>query len=255
MRDNTDDSPLAVSAPPSGRPPAGASQSGGHAPSGRPDWFTVLAFAVLIAALVRAIWFTPPDMLQGEAQKIFYIHLPFAWVSFLAFGLTALAGVFWLFVKDQRLDRFAEASAEVGVIFNTGVLISGPLWGKPIWGAWWVWDARLTMTLFLWFLFIGYLVLRGAITERAARARFSAVVSILGALLIPFIHLSVYLFRTQHPMPIVANPEGIQMPPVMAVTLFFALFAFTLLYVALVRSRVALGRERDALEDAATEER
>jgi heme exporter protein C len=152
----------------------------------------MLAAVVLMAtALSRAIWFTPAERLQGLAQKIFYVHLPSAWVAFLAFGLTAIAGGVWLFIKDARLDRFAESSAEVGVIFTTGVLISGPLWGKPIWGAWWVWDARLTLTLFLWFLYLGYLVLRSAVDDREARARYSAVVGILGALLIPFIHLSV----------------------------------------------------------------
>lgn len=215
----------------------------------------MLAAVVLMAtALSRAIWFTPAERLQGLAQKIFYVHLPSAWVAFLAFGLTAIAGGVWLFIKDARLDRFAESSAEVGVIFTTGVLISGPLWGKPIWGAWWVWDARLTLTLFLWFLYLGYLVLRSAVDDREARARYSAVVGILGALLIPFIHLSVYLFRTQHPTPIVANTVGIQMPAVMITTLFLSLGAFTVLYLALVRQRMALAAERDALHDLSTQE-
>jgi heme exporter protein C len=220
-----------------------------HARRPGPDWFLLVALAAMAGAFVRAIWFTPPERLQGYAQKIFYIHVPSAWVGFLAFALTALAGAFWLFLKDPRLDRFAESSAEVGVIFTTGVLVSGPLWGKPIWGAWWVWDARLTLTLFLWFLYLGYLVLRGVVPEREMRARYSAIVGILGAVLIPFIHLSVYLFNTQHPMPVVANPAGIQMPGVMVKTFFLALGAFTLLYVALVRSRYALAAERDALDD------
>lgn len=219
------------------------------------DWFFWLAVLAMAGAFVRAIWFTPPERLQGYAQKIFYVHVPSAWVGFLAFGLTAIAGGVWLFLKDPRLDRFAESSAEVGVVFTTGVLVSGPLWGKPIWGAWWVWDARLTLTLFLWFLYLGYLVLRGAVDDRMARARYSAVLGILGALLIPFIHLSVYLFNTQHPMPVVANPTGVQMPGVMLTTLFLALGAFTLLYIALVRVRIALAAERDALDEAATAER
>lgn len=216
----------------------------------------MLAAVLLMAtALTRAIWFTPAERLQGLAQKIFYVHLPSAWVAFLAFGLTAIAGGVWLFIKDARLDRFAESSAEVGVIFTTCVLVSGPLWGKPIWGAWWVWDARLTLTLFLWFLYLGYLVLRSAVDDREARARYSAVVGILGALLIPFIHLSVYLFRTQHPTPIVANTAGIQMPAVMIKTLFLSLGAFTVLYLALVRQRMALASERDALHELSTAER
>ncbi len=217
------------------------------------DWLGLAAALAMLGAFVRAIYFTPPERLQGYAQKIFYIHVPSAWIAFLAFGLTAFAGAYWLFLKDERLDRFAEASAEVGVVFTTGVLVTGPLWGKPIWGTWWVWDARLTSTLFLWFLFLGYLVLRGAVEDRDARARYSAVVGILGALLIPFIHLSVYLFRTQHPMPVVANPTGVQMPWVMVKTLLLALGAFTLTYIALVRARMALAAERDALLDRAGE--
>ena len=214
------------------------------------DWLLLVATLAVVGAYVRAIWFTPPELLQGQAQKIMYVHVPAAWVAFLSFGLTALAGAFWLFLKDARLDRFAESSAEVGVVSTTVVLITGPIWAKPIWGTWWVWDARLSLTLFLWFLFLGYMVLRGAIAERDARARYSAVVGILGALLIPFIHLSVYLFNTMHPRPIVANTAGIQMPPVMVKTFFLALFAFTLLYVAFVRVRYAIATERDALEDA-----
>jgi heme exporter protein C len=137
------------------------------------------------------------------------------------------------------------------VIFTTAVLVTGPLWGKPVWGTWWTWDARLTGTLFLWFVYLGYLVLRSAVDEREMRARYSAILGILGALLIPFIHLSVYLFRTLHPLPVVANTSGIQMPPVMIKTFFLAFFAFTALYIAFVRVRMALATDRDALDDAA----
>lgn len=221
------------------------------APPRRLDPIAVLAALAVAGAYTRAIWFTPPERIQGYAQKILYVHAPAAWVAFLAFGLTAIAGAGWLFLKDERLDRFAESSAEVGVVFTTAVLVTGPLWGRPIWGTWWTWDARLTLTLFLWFVYVGYLVLRGAVAGRESRARASAVLGILGALLIPFIHLSVYLFRTLHPMPVVARPEGPTMPPVMLTTFFLCFFAFTLLYVALVRARVAYAADRDALEDAA----
>ena len=221
------------------------------APARGPHALSLVALAAVAAAYVRAIWFTPPEAVQGYAQKILYVHAPAAWVAVLAFGLTALAGAFWLFLKDPRLDRFAESSAEVGVVFTTAVLTTGPLWGRPIWGTWWTWDARLTLTLFLWFVYVGYLVLRGVIPEREQRARYAAVLGILGALLIPFIHLSVYLFRTLHPLPVVARTDGPQMPPVMLITFFGCFAAFTLLYVAFVRARMALAAERDALEDAA----
>jgi heme exporter protein C len=126
----------------------------------------------------------------------------------------------------------------------TVVLITGPMWGKPIWGTWWTWDARLTLTLFIWFVFLGYLILRGAIEDHGTRARYSAVLGVLGALLVPFIHLSVYLFRTLHPQPIVLKPSAPSLPPEMLVTLLLSFGVFTLLYVGFVMQRYALG-DRD----------
>jgi heme exporter protein C len=212
------------------------------------DWLFVVAVLLVAATFVRAIWFTPLEALQGAAQKIFYVHAPAAWVAFLAFGIVALTSALYLWLKDPRLDRVAESSAEVGVVFTTVVLTTGPLWGKPIWGTWWTWDARLTLTLFLWFIYVGYLVLRGAIEDVQMRARYSAVLGILGALLIPFIHLSVYLFRTLHPMPIVMKPSAPSLPPEMLKTLLLAFLSFTVLYAALLRARVRLAVERAALE-------
>jgi heme exporter protein C len=130
----------------------------------------------------------------------------------------------------------------------TVVLITGPMWGKPIWGTWWTWDARLTLTLFLWFVFVGYLILRGAIDDAATRARYSAVLGVLGALLVPFIHLSVYLFRTLHPMPIVLKPGRPSLPGSMLVTLAMSILSFSLLFVALLRARYRLAETLDALE-------
>ena len=211
------------------------------------DWLVAVAALAVAGTYVRAIYFTPPEALQGEAQKIFYVHAPSAWVAFLAFGIVALASVLYLWLKDPRLDLVAESSAEVGVVFTTVVLISGPLWGKPIWGTWWTWDARLTLTLFLWFIHVGYLILRGAIEEPGMRARYSAVLGILGALLIPFIHLSVYLFRTLHPRPIVLKPSAPSLPGDMLETLLIAFLSFTLLYVALLRVRYRLAAAEAAL--------
>jgi heme exporter protein C len=136
----------------------------------------------------------------------------------------------------------------VGVVFTSVTLVTGSLWGTPIWGTWWTWDARLTLTLFLWFIYVGYLVLRGAIEDREMRARYSAVLGILGALLIPFIHLSVYLFRTLHPMPIIGKPSRPSLPNDMLETFALAFVSFTILFIALFRARYHLAAERDALE-------
>jgi heme exporter protein C len=214
------------------------------------DWFLLLGLVAVAGTYVRAMAFTPAERLQGLAQKIFYLHLPSALMAFLAFFVVAVAGGMYLWLRDERLDRVAESSAEVGVMFTTIVLVTGPLWGKPVWGTWWTWDARLTLTLFLLFVYVGYLVLRGALDDRAERARFSAVLGILGSLLIPFIHLSVYMFRTLHPQPIVLKPGAPSLPGEMLITLMIAFASFTVLYVGLVRARYRLGllRDRDTAE-------
>ena len=223
------------------------------------DWIAVAAAVAVVATFVRVFFFTPLELRQGAAHKILYIHAPSAWVAFLAFFLVALAGGLYLFLQDERLDRFAASSAEVGLVFTTVVLITGPIWAKPIWGTWWTWDARLTSTLFLWFIYLGYLVLRGVIDDRRMRARYAAIIGILGALLIPFIHMSVYLFRTLHPLPVLASPEAISglasgdpgrrsMPLEMLATLLLAVVALTLLYIAFVRVRYHLGLEQDRLD-------
>ncbi len=212
---------------------------------------TVAGLAV-VGTVIRAAFFTPLEAKQGAAQKIFYIHVPAAWVAFLAFGLVAIASGVFLWLRDPRLDRFAESSAEVGVVFTTVVLITGPMWAKPIWGTYWAWwDVRLVSTLFLWFIYVSYIVLRGAIDSPEMRARYSAVLGILGALLIPFIHLSVYLFATMHPMPIVGKPSAPSLPNEMLLTLFLSLISFTLLYFSFVRSRYHYAVERDTVMDAA----
>jgi heme exporter protein C len=213
------------------------------------DGWLVAAALLVAATYVRAIWFTPPEATQGLAQKIYYLHLPAALNAYIAFGVVAVTSVVYLWLRDPRADRVAESSAEVGLLFTTVVLTTGPIWGKPIWGTWWTWDARLTLTLFLWFIYAGYLVLRGAVTEPDMRARYSAVLGILGALLIPFIHMSVYLFRTLHPMPIVLKPDRPSLPPEMLNTLLFSFVSFVVVYVALVRARYRLATERALLAE------
>lgn len=213
---------------------------------GASGWLLAGALVLLAAMYVRALAFTPPEAAQGLAQKIFYIHVPSAWAAFLAFIVVSACSVGYLFLRDPRLDTFAASSAEVGVVFTTGVLLTGPIWAKPIWGAWWTWDARLTSTLFLWFIFFGYLVLRSAVGEPERRAVYSSVLGILGAPLVVFIHVSVKLFRTLHPQPVVLKPEGPTLPGAMLFTLLFGVGVFTVLYAALVMRRYALARLDDA---------
>jgi heme exporter protein C len=215
---------------------------------------TLVALLALGGVYLLALGFTPVEARQGPAQKIFYLHVPAAWSALLAYSLVGLCGGLYLWLKDRRLDRFAAASAEVGVAFGVVMLTTGPIWAKPIWGTWWTWDARLTLTLFLFFLFVGYLALRAALHDPSERARFSAVVGILGLLLVPFIHLSVDLFRTLHPQPIVLKPSAPSLPPEMLRTLLLSTLVFLLLYVGLVTLRYGLAlaeEEREGRLDAA----
>jgi heme exporter protein C len=211
---------------------------------------SLAALLGLAVVYVLALGYTPVEARQGMAQKIFYLHVPAAWSALIAFSLVGVASALYLWLHDPRLDRFAAASAEVGVAFSAVMLTTGPIWAKPIWGTWWTWDARLTLTLFLFFLFIGYLALRASVHDPAERARFSAVVGILGMLLVPFIHLSVYLFRTLHPQPVVLKPSAPSLPPEMLRTLLVSTAVFTVLYIGLVTLRYGLGMAEDARDEA-----
>ncbi len=212
---------------------------------------TLLGLASLAGVYVRALAYTPIERLQGAAQKIYYLHVPAAIWTETAMILVGVAGIFYLFLHDARLDRFAAASAEVGTVFATIVLTTGPIWGKPIWGTWWTWDARLTSMLLLFFLYVGYLLLRGAVADPELRARYSAVLGICGTALVPFIHLSVYFFPTLHPQPIILKPSAPSLPSSMLVTWLYAVAAFTLLYVGFVTQRYALSLAREAQGGAA----
>src|SRR5258705_8284929 len=209
-------------------------------------WTTVVALVCLAAVSVRALAFTPVERLQGPAQKIYYLHVPAAIWTEAAMVLVGLASIFYLFLRDARLDRFAEASAEVGTVFATIVLTTGPIWGKPIWGTWWTWDARLTSTLLLFFLYVGYLLVRGPGRDPGLRSRYAAVLGICGMCLVPFIHLSVFLFRTLHPQPIILKPSAPSLASSMLARWLFSLAAFTLLYVGFVTQRYALSLGREA---------
>jgi heme exporter protein C len=211
-------------------------------------WVTLTGLVLLGGVYVRALAFTPVERFQGLAQKIFYLHVPAAVTTELAVILLGLAGVFFLFLKDPRLDRFAEASAEVGTVFAGVVLTTGPIWGKPIWGTWWTWDARLTSTLFLFFLLVSYQLLRGAVLDEGLRARYSAVLGICAVVLVGFIHLSVYMFPTLHPQPIVLRPGKPALPFEMLLTLLLSFGVFLVLYVGFVMQRYAIAQQRaDAL--------
>ncbi len=213
------------------------------------DWLLVLGVLAVIATYIRAAYFTPIEVTQGAVQKLYYLHFPTALGAYISVCTTALCSVVYLWLHDERADRLAEAGAEVGLVFLTVVMAMGSIWAKKIWGAWWVWwDLRLVLTLFLWFTVAAYLILRGAIPERDQRGRYSAVLGILGALLIPFIHLSVYFTDAHlHPMPVVAQPGKPKLSSEMLITFLLSFASFTIFCIALLRARYRLGVRRDLL--------
>jgi heme exporter protein C len=196
---------------------------------------TAVAMAVLVyGALLHA----PTDRLQGPVQRIFYIHVPAAWIGMLAFLMVFIASIAYLVTRKTRWDRLAASSAEVGVVFTTGVMLTGPLWARPVWGVYWDWDPRLTSYFVLWLLYLSYLILRSYVSEPARRARYSAVLGIVAFLDVPLVYLSVRWWRSLHPGPVVTNPEGPQLPGSMLAVLLFGVVAFTLLYALLLRLRI-----------------
>jgi heme exporter protein C len=211
------------------------------------DAFLAIAIVAVIAACTRVLFFTPIDAMLGAAQKIFYVHVPAAIIGlYFACGILFVSSIIYLWIKDERLDRLAESSAEVGLVFMGIVLITGPVWARTSWGTWWVWEARITSTLFLWLLVMGYLVLRSGVESAEVRARLSAVMGTLAALLVPFIHLTVKLFRGMHPEPVVLAPEKPKMPPEMLLSFGLSMVAFLLLFFALLRLRFRWATLRDA---------
>jgi heme exporter protein C len=197
----------------------------------------LLAVVSILGALYGALIWAPREAEMGDIQRIFYFHVPSAWIALgPAFTVTFLCSILYLVKKDLLFDRVAASSAEIGVVFTTIALITGPIWARPVWGAYWTWDPRLTTTLVLWFIYVAYLMLRSASAGGHKRARLSAVFGIVGFVDVPIVFMSIRWWRTMHPDVFTGQESGLD--PSMRAVLFLALGAFTLLYVYLLTLRV-----------------
>jgi heme exporter protein C len=225
---------------------------------------TVLGFVALASAVVLAVFglfVAPPDAVQGDAQRLMYLHVPSAWIAYLAFAVTAIASILWLWPRTRSIvwDRVAGASAELGVVFTGLALLLGSLWGRPVWGVWWAWDARLVTTAVLFFLYLGYLALRQIPSSPDARAKRCAIAALIAFVDVPIVHFSVTWWRTLHQQGTVFNPElNAKIHGVMAFTLWFGVFAFTVVYLYLLDRRYRLlaleeDREQREVEQAIAE--
>ena len=206
------------------------------------------------ALVVAAVWLylvvqAPEEQIQGVVQKIFYAHVPSWLPAYLGFFLTATGGAGFLITRNETWDRLAEAAAEVGIVFCTLGLITGPIWAKPVWGTWWVWDLRLTSTLILWFVYVAYLLLRGFAYGSDTARNFASVYGILGTLLIPLVFFAVELAQGNALHPSDPARESGGLPPGMARALHAGFIAYLLGFVALLGMRIEIGQLESAREE------
>jgi len=199
----------------------------------------MVALLTVLVGLYLALVYAPADTLQGDVQRIMYIHVPTAWVAFFAFFVVFVSSLVYLWKRLPEADRLAYASAEIGVLFTGLTLIDGSIWGKPTWGIWWTWDARLTTTAILFVIYVGYLMLRSFVDETDRRARLAALVGIVGFIDVPIIYMSVLWFRTLHQPPSIQR-GGASMPDTMLFTLLLNVGAYTLVYLFFLVKRVRL---------------
>lgn len=200
-----------------------------------------IAIGVSVAVALFLAMVSPADTVQGELVRIMYVHVPAAWLAYLAFTVTLVGSVGYLVTRKLSWDRVAASSAEIGVYF-TGLAIGlGMIWAKPTWGVWWTWDARLTLTAVMFFVYVGYLALRRATPDPEARARRSAILGTIAVIQVPLVYFSVNMFRTLHQTQTI-RPDGAAMPDEMLVAMLINVAVFTFLYIALMVARIDVAK-------------
>lgn len=197
---------------------------------------TAIVALLMAAAIYMVFIHAPVERVMGPIQKIFYFHLSCALVAFLSFLVAFVSGILYLIKKDLKWDILGVASVELGLLFTTLVLITGVLWGRPVWNAWWTWDPRLTTSLILWFIYASYFILRSSVERQDKRAVFCAVLAIVGFVDVPIVFLSARLWRTIHP--VVIRAGSIDMAPAMIAALLVSLAAFSALWLLLLVQRI-----------------
>jgi len=213
------------------------------------DKFLLILVGVLIpVALYFAFIYAPTEMIMGEVQRIFYFHLASAWTGLLSFFFVFLGGALYLWNKNPKHDYFAHSAVELGILFMSIVLITGPIWAKPVWGAWWTWDPRLTSTFVLWLIFVAYLLLRTSLKDHPAVRTYAAVYGIIGFIDVPIVWMSIHWWRTIHPK--VITPQKIALDPRMWTAVLVCFVAMLVLYTVLIRLRMNLLQLEEQAESA-----
>jgi len=209
----------------------------------------LISLALLVWGYYMAMYGAPTEQTMGAVQRIFYYHVPSAWTAFLCFFANFIASIVYLVKRSKGADAFAVASAEVGIVFCTVVLVTGPIWARPVWGIWWTWDARLTTTLILWLIYVSYLFLR-RFSSGGQTAVLAAALAIFGFIDVPIVYLSIRFFRTQHPQPVIGGGEGSGLDPVMWKAVLVNWLAFMVFGSLVLAMRYHLERLRQQVEEA-----
>lgn len=208
----------------------------------------LLTLGTMLAALYMALVYAPTEATQGDAQRIFYFHVPQAWVGFLAFFVVFVASIWYLVRPSDGVDALARAAAEVGLFFTTLMLITGSIWGKAVWGTWWTWSPQLTTSLILWFIYLGYLMLRAYAPTRQHGARYAAVLGIVGFIDVPIVYLAGKWMRDIHPDKVI-DTNSASMPSSMLAAFGVSLLAYTLLFAYMLWQRVRIQRLQERTEE------
>jgi len=209
---------------------------------------TVVA-VMMIWNLYNIFIFVPTEKSMGIVQRIFYFHMPSAIAAFVAFSITFIYSILYLWKRNGWHDRVALCAAEIGVLFTTIVLLTGPIWARPVWNTWWSWDPRLTTTLILWFIYVAYMMLRNYTADEQRGARFAAVFAIVGFMDVPIVYGSIRWWRTIHPKPVVMGGEGSGLHPDMRYTLMISMITFLLLMGFLLVQRLRLEKAQVELNN------
>jgi heme exporter protein C len=204
------------------------------------------SFLGIVIGLYGAFIYAPTEATMGPVQRIFYFHVSVAFAAFLAFGIVFIGSIGYLITRKRGWDNLGAAAAEIGILFCTLVLLTGPLWAKPAWGTWWTWDPRLTTTLVLWLIYVGYIMLRNTMEDPSRRALVSSVFGIIGFIDVPIVFMSVRLWRTIHP--VVIDGDGFSLSPEMVATTVISVVAFAILTVFLLVVRMRLQHSQDEVE-------
>jgi heme exporter protein C len=222
---------------------------------------SIVSVTLLAYALYQALVVAPTESTMGDVQRIFYYHVPSAWTAFLLFLTNLVASVIYLIWRNPKADALAVVCAEVGVVFCTVVLVTGPIWARPVWGIWWTWDVRLTTTLVLWLIYVSYLVLR-RFSDSAQTPVLAAVLAIFGALDVPLVYFSIWFFRTQHPQPVIGGGGSLdpRMWHVLLINwLAFSCFAFLVCWsrfrLEMLRREVDAAHAMESLAGAGVSEK